>query len=84
MSKPQSASKILKEVTKVTGIRRIQDRVYNENTLQERKASVYTITLTAPVMNSEWDSLTLNALLNILRLRFRSQLETIFVVEGDG
>ncbi len=78
MSRPQSASKMLKEVTKATGIRRIPDRIYNENTLRERKASVYTVTLEAPVMNSEWDSLTPKALREMLHGRFLSHLETIF------
>ena len=76
--KPQSASKILSIVTKKTGIYRGANKLYNENTLRERKASTHKLTLEASVMNSEWDNLTPKALMKLLHLRFRSNLEVIF------
>ncbi|KKM45986.1 hypothetical protein LCGC14_1560020 [marine sediment metagenome] len=80
MSKPQSASEILKKVTKKIGIQKQRIETYSAGTLRERQASIFTLKVEAPILNSEWDNYagTEEGLLKLLRLRFRSDLEAIF------
>lgn len=76
--KVRFALEALNDVSKKFGIKRMRSVVYNLNTLREQKASIFVLTLEAPIINSEWDNLSEKALIKLLRLRFEAHLSEIF------
>lgn len=77
-TKIRSAIEALKDIGKKLKMKRVRSDTCNLGTLREVKASVFSIELEAIVVNSEWDSLSEEALIKILKARFQSNLDFRF------